>query len=86
MRAVGHQNPLPIDDSSALIDIELPKPTPAGRDLLVEVRRLDEPRRYQDAIRLYSRSRHKNPRLLTDLMENHPAHMTETEDDRHYYE
>lgn len=38
MRAVGYQNPLPIDNPSALVDIELPKPVPAGRDLLVEIR------------------------------------------------
>jgi len=38
MRAVGYQNPLPIEDSAALIDIELPKPAPKARDLLVEVR------------------------------------------------
>ena len=38
MRAVGYQNSLPIDDPAALVDIELPKPEPAGRDLLVEVR------------------------------------------------
>ena len=38
MRAVGYQNSLPVDDPAALVDIELPKPEPAGRDLLVEVR------------------------------------------------
>lgn len=38
MRAVGYQNPLPIDDPASLVDIELPKPEPTGRDLLVEVR------------------------------------------------
>ncbi len=38
MRAVGYQKSLPIDDPAALVDIELPKPEPAGRDLLVEVR------------------------------------------------
>ncbi|HEY3695592.1 zinc-binding alcohol dehydrogenase family protein [Phenylobacterium sp.] len=38
MRSVGYRNSLPIDDPSALMDIELPKPTPTGRDLLVEVR------------------------------------------------
>ena len=38
MRAVGYQNPLPIEESAALVDIDLPKPAPAGRDLLVEIR------------------------------------------------
>jgi NADPH2:quinone reductase len=38
MRAVGYQKPLPIDDPSALSDIELPKPAASGRDLLVEIR------------------------------------------------
>ena len=38
MRAIGYQYPLPIDDPAALVDIELPKPEPAGRDILVEVR------------------------------------------------
>ncbi|MFD1705015.1 zinc-binding alcohol dehydrogenase family protein [Methylopila henanensis] len=38
MRAIGFQSPLPIAEPSALVDIELPEPSPAGRDLLVEVR------------------------------------------------
>jgi NADPH2:quinone reductase len=38
MRAVGYQASLPIDAPAALVDIELPKPQPTGRDLLVEVR------------------------------------------------
>ena len=38
MRAVGYQNSLSIEDPNALVDIELPKPEPKGRDLLVEVR------------------------------------------------
>ncbi len=38
MRAVGYQKSLPITDENALVDIELPDPTPTGRDLLVEVR------------------------------------------------
>ena len=38
MRAVGYQESLPIDASAALVDIELPKPEAAGRDILVEVR------------------------------------------------
>lgn len=38
MRAVAYEKPLPIEDPQSLIDIELPEPTPTGRDLLVEVR------------------------------------------------
>jgi NADPH2:quinone reductase len=38
MRAVGYQTPLPIENADALVDIDLPKPEPAGRDLLVEIR------------------------------------------------
>jgi NADPH2:quinone reductase len=37
MRAVGYQQSLPIDAPDALVDIDLPKPQPAGRDLLVQV-------------------------------------------------
>jgi NADPH2:quinone reductase len=38
MRAIGYQNPSPIDDPAALVDIDLPRPEPTGKDLLVEVR------------------------------------------------
>ncbi|MGO3932674.1 zinc-binding alcohol dehydrogenase family protein [Rhodopseudomonas pseudopalustris] len=38
MKAVGYQQSLPIDDAAALLDIELSKPEPAGRDLLVAVK------------------------------------------------
>lgn len=38
MRAVGYRQNLPIEAEAALVDVELPKPVPAGRDLLVEVR------------------------------------------------
>jgi zinc-binding alcohol dehydrogenase family protein len=38
MRAVGYQKPLPVDDPAALVDVDLPKPAPTGRDVLVEVR------------------------------------------------
>ncbi|HWA36548.1 MAG TPA: zinc-binding alcohol dehydrogenase family protein [Burkholderiales bacterium] len=37
MKAVAHTRPLPITDAAALIDIELPKPVPGPRDLLVRV-------------------------------------------------
>jgi NADPH:quinone reductase len=38
MRAVGYQTSLPIDDPKSLVDIDLPRPVPSGRDLLVEVK------------------------------------------------
>jgi zinc-binding alcohol dehydrogenase family protein len=38
MKAVGYRQPHPIDHPEALLDIELPDPTPGGHDLLVEVR------------------------------------------------
>lgn len=37
MKAVGLTRYLPIDDPESLVDIELPTPTPAGRDILVKV-------------------------------------------------
>lgn len=37
MKAVGYFNPLPIDHPEALVDLDLPAPTPGPRDLLVEV-------------------------------------------------
>jgi NADPH2:quinone reductase len=38
MRAVGYRKSLPIDDPSSLLDIEIDKPAPQGRDLLVQVK------------------------------------------------
>lgn len=38
MKAVGYQSPGPIDAAEALVDIELPRPEPGPRDVLVEVR------------------------------------------------
>jgi NADPH:quinone reductase len=38
MRAVARFKPLPIAAEDALVDVELPKPEAAGRDLLVEVK------------------------------------------------
>ena len=38
MRAVGYQVPAPITDEASLVDIDLPKPEPKGRQLLVEVK------------------------------------------------
>ena len=37
MRAVGYQDSLPIDAAGALVDIQRPKPVPAGKDLLVQI-------------------------------------------------
>jgi NADPH:quinone reductase len=38
MRAIGFQQPGRIDREDALVDIELPTPTPTGRDILVAVK------------------------------------------------
>jgi NADPH2:quinone reductase len=38
MRAIGYQQSLPIDAPDALVDVDLPKPEPLGRDVLVQVR------------------------------------------------
>ncbi|KQS49529.1 MULTISPECIES: zinc-binding alcohol dehydrogenase family protein [unclassified Sphingomonas] len=38
MRAIGYTKSLPIDDPQSLVDLDLPKPEAAGRDLLVEVK------------------------------------------------
>ncbi len=38
MRAVGYRQSLPITEAASLLDVELPDPRPADRDLLVEVR------------------------------------------------
>jgi NADPH:quinone reductase len=37
MKAVGYQKSLPISEVKSLVDVELPKPVAAGRDLLVRV-------------------------------------------------
>ncbi|TCU06296.1 zinc-binding alcohol dehydrogenase family protein [Rhizobium sullae] len=37
MKAIGHFKALPVDNAEALVDLELPKPTPGTRDLLVAV-------------------------------------------------
>lgn len=38
MKAIGLYTYLPIDDPESLIEVELPKPKPTGRDLLVHVK------------------------------------------------
>ncbi|MFC3122293.1 zinc-binding alcohol dehydrogenase family protein [Agaribacter flavus] len=37
MKAVGYLSSLPLDAQGALVDIELPRPVPSGRDLLVKI-------------------------------------------------
>ena len=37
MRAVGYRQPRPITEDDALLDLDLPRPVPSGRDLLVRV-------------------------------------------------
>ena len=38
MRAVGYKHSLPIENAESLIDLEIDKPVPQGRDLLIEVK------------------------------------------------
>src|SRR4051794_24740504 len=38
MRAVGYKRSLPIDQAESLLDLEIDKPAPQGRDLLVQVK------------------------------------------------
>src|SRR2546423_7401342 len=38
MRAVGYKRSLPIENRESLLDLEIDKPTPQGRDLLVQVK------------------------------------------------
>ncbi|HVX65943.1 MAG TPA: zinc-binding alcohol dehydrogenase family protein [Bryobacteraceae bacterium] len=38
LKAVGYQEPLPIQDEKSLLDMEIPEPAAIGRDLLVEIR------------------------------------------------
>lgn len=38
MKAVGYNKPLPLTEADSFVDIDLPKPTPEGRDILVEVK------------------------------------------------
>ena len=50
MRAVGYKHSLPIDQAESLIDIEIDKPAPQGRDLLVAGEGdLGQPGRHQGA-------------------------------------
>src|SRR5579859_4506151 len=38
MRAIGYNTPLPIKQENSLVDIDLARPSPSGRDLLVEIK------------------------------------------------
>src|SRR2546421_8734579 len=38
MRAVGYKRSLPIDQAESLLDLEIDRPAPQGRDLLVQVK------------------------------------------------
>jgi len=38
MRTIGYYEPRPISDAGALTDLDLPRPVPSGRDLLVEIK------------------------------------------------
>ncbi|HTH46215.1 MAG TPA: zinc-binding alcohol dehydrogenase family protein [Candidatus Limnocylindria bacterium] len=38
MRAVAYRDKLPITQEAALLDVDLPQPTPSGHDLLVEIK------------------------------------------------
>jgi NADPH2:quinone reductase len=38
MKAIGFYRSLPIDQEESLIDLEIEKPTPSGRDLLVQIK------------------------------------------------
>ncbi|ELS01772.1 zinc-binding alcohol dehydrogenase family protein [Xenococcus sp. PCC 7305] len=40
MKAVGLTQYLPIDDENSLLDVEIPKPIPKGKDLLVQIKAL----------------------------------------------
>ena len=37
MKAVGFYRSLPIDQADSLVDVEVAKPAPKGRDLLVKI-------------------------------------------------
>ncbi|EPE96325.1 zinc-binding alcohol dehydrogenase family protein [Rhizobium grahamii CCGE 502] len=37
MKAIGVRSPLPIDDPASLTDVDLPRPEPTGRDLVVRI-------------------------------------------------
>ena len=38
MRAIGYNTPLPIEQDHSLVDVDLARPSPSGRDLLVEIK------------------------------------------------
>jgi len=38
MRAIGYNTPLPIEQDNSLVDVDQARPSPSGRDLLVEIK------------------------------------------------
>jgi zinc-binding alcohol dehydrogenase family protein len=63
MKAIGLYRYLPIDDPESLIDIELPKPTPLGQDLLVKVEAISV-NPVDTKIRAPKEQREQQPRVL----------------------
>jgi NADPH:quinone reductase len=63
VRAVGLYKHLPVDDAESLVDLDVPKPAPAGRELLVEVKAISvNPVDYK--IRLRAAPDEQLPRIL----------------------
>ena len=63
MKAVGYQHSLPIQDEASLIDVELPRPSPSGRDLLVRVLAISA-NPVDAKMRLRSEPQNSSPRVL----------------------
>ncbi|HKU12777.1 MAG TPA: zinc-binding alcohol dehydrogenase family protein [Steroidobacteraceae bacterium] len=63
MKAVGLYRHLPIDDPESLVDLDVPKPAPAARELLVEVKAISvNPVDYK--VRLRAAPGEQLPRIL----------------------
>lgn len=63
MKAIGLYRYLPIDDPESLIDIELPRPEPQGRDLLIRVKAVSV-NPVDIKVRSPKEQREGNPRVL----------------------
>jgi len=63
MRAVAFEKSLPIEADSSLIDLDLPRPEPAARDLLVEVRAISV-NPVDTKVRVRAQPEPGNPRVL----------------------
>ncbi|MBO0719851.1 MAG: zinc-binding alcohol dehydrogenase family protein [Blastocatellia bacterium] len=63
MKAVGLYKYLPIDDPESLLDLEVPKPEPAGRDLLVRVKAVSV-NPVDTKVRRSNRKEETQPRIL----------------------